>query len=167
MEQLGGSTASGGESLGPEGQSSQSALPLPRRDVDVETAGWIALALETIFGWFGILGVGQAYVGRLGVGIGLFLGWLLVLGALSALAAVTFGIAACVAVPVWLSGPFVSGLLARRYALANQQTGSWGRALAFGGIGCLGIILLICVGASLVLVFFGSLAALLETVGQQ
>lgn len=167
MERLGESPEPESGALSAGGPVGQPPSSLPRRDIDVETTGWIALVLEAIFGWFGILGVGQAYVGRLALGIGLFLGWLLVLGVLVALSVVTFGIVACLMVPVWVAVPVVSGLLARRYALAYQLTGSWGRALAYGGIGCLGLILLMCVGAALVTAIFGSIGALVGTAGQQ
>lgn len=147
MERLGELPEPANGKPGASGPTGQPSSSLPQRDVDVETTGWIALALEAIFGWFGILGVGQAYVGRLALGVGLFFGWLLLFGALVALSVVTLGIAACLTLPVWVAVPVVSGLLARRYALAYQLTGSWGRAFAYGGIGCLGLILLgTCVG---------------------
>ncbi|GBD21321.1 hypothetical protein HRbin28_01770 [bacterium HR28] len=167
MERLGELPEPEGGTLGAGGPVGQPLSSLPRRDVDVETTGWIALALEAIFGWFGILGVGHAYVGRLALGIGLFFGWLLILGLLGVLTSVTFGIALCLTVPVWVAVPVVSGLLARRYALAYQLTGSWGRALAYGGIGCLGLILLTCVGVVVLTLFFGSIGALLSAAGQQ
>ncbi len=124
--------------------------------VDVETAGWIALALETIFGWFGILGVGHAYAGRLARGIVLFVGWWLALGLLALLTGVTFGVLGCLVLPVWLAVPVVSGLYARRTVLAEGRTGSWGAVLGLGGIGCLGLLTLVCVVAA----FFGALGAL-------
>ncbi|MFN3336906.1 MAG: hypothetical protein ACK42I_05315, partial [Thermomicrobium sp.] len=149
---------------GPVGQPSSS---FARRDVDVETTGWIVLALEAIFGWFGVLGLGQAYVGRLALGIGLFFGWLALLGLLGFLSTVTFGLGACLTVPVWVAVPVISGLLARRYALAYQQTGSWGRAVAYGGIGCLVLVLLVLLACAVITVFFGSLGAFLSIAGQQ
>lgn len=167
MERLGEGPEPAGGTFGRGGPDGQPAPSRALRAVDVETTGWIALVLEAIFGWFGILGVGQAYVGRLGLGIGLFFGWLILLFVLGVLSAATLGIMACLTVPVWVAGPVISGLLARRYALAYQVTGSWGRALAYGGIGCLGLILLICVGVVLVTAVFGSIGALLNGGGQQ
>lgn len=115
-----------------------------QRDVDVETAGWIALALEVVFGWFGILGLGHAYAGNLVLGVGLFLGWLVALGLLTLLTLVSLGIAGCVTAPVWIGAPVVSGLLARRTVLASRTSGSWGRAAAFGAAGCGALLLLAC-----------------------
>ncbi|MCX2728164.1 hypothetical protein OO015_11750 [Thermomicrobium sp. 4228-Ro] len=126
--------------------------------VDVETAGWIALALETVFGWFFILGVGHAYAGRLWRAIGLLVGWWLVLGFLGFVSTVTLGVLGCIAVPVWIVVPVVSGLLARRTVLTEGRTGSWGAVLGLGGAGCLVILTAACLLASV----FGVLGALLS-----
>ncbi len=124
--------------------------------VDVETAGWIALALETVFGWFAILGVGHAYAGRLARAIVLLVVWWLVLGFLTLLSTVTFGALACIAAPVWVVVPVISGLLARRTVLAEGRTGSWGTVAGLAGAGCLGILTAACFLLS-VLVGFGAL----------
>ncbi|MBO9405114.1 MAG: hypothetical protein J7448_08525 [Thermomicrobium sp.] len=132
----------------------------PARQVDIETAGWIALALEAIFGYFGILGVGHAYAGRLGRAIGLLVGWLVVLVLLGALTGLTFGVAACLVLPIWVAVPVISGLLARRTVLAEGRTGSWTAVFGLAGVGCLGVLTLICLG----LVLLGGLGALSSAV---
>ena len=128
------------------------------RAVDVETAGWIALALETIFGWFGILGVGHAYAGRLVRGVVLLVGWWLVLALLALLTTVTLGVLGCLVLPISVVVPIVSGLLARRTVLAEGSTGSWGAVLGLGGVGCLGMLTLVCLLVSV----FGAFGALLD-----
>jgi hypothetical protein len=130
--------------------------PWGKAAVDVETAGWIALALETIFGWFGILGIGHAYAGRLARGVVLLIAWWLGLALLAALSAVTLGLLACLAVPVWLAVPVISGLQARRTVLSEGSRGSWATVLGLGGLGCLGVLTVVCLLAAA----FGLLGAL-------
>ncbi len=105
----------------------------PARQVDIETAGWIALALEAIFGYFGILGVGHAYAGRLARAIGLLVGWWLVLALLGALTGLTLGVATCLVFPVFLVVPVISGLLARRTVLAEGAPAAGLRSSAWLG----------------------------------
>jgi len=130
--------------------------PWGKAAVDVETAGWIALALETIFGWFGILGIGHAYAGRLARGVVLLIAWWLGLALLAALSVVTLGLLACLAVPVWLAVPVISGLQARRTVLSEGGRGSWATVLGLGGLGCLGVLTVFCLLAAA----FGLLGAL-------
>ncbi len=132
----------------------------PARQVDIETAGWIALALEAIFGYFGILGVGHAYAGRLARAIGLLVGWWAVLGLFGVLTAVSLGVAACLTVPVWIAVPVISGLLARRTVLVEGGTGSWAAVFGLAGAGCLGVLTLICLGVALLGGFGALLSAL-------
>jgi hypothetical protein len=131
------------------------------RAVDVETAGWIALALEVVFGWFGVLGVGHAYAGRLARAVVLLVGWWLVLILLAVLITVTFGVLACLVLPIVVVVPVVSGLLARRTVLAEGSTGSWGAVLGLGGVGCLGVLTLVCLLVSVL----GAFGALLSAAG--
>jgi hypothetical protein len=116
---------------------------------EAESAGNIALVLEIIFGYFGLLGIGHVYTGRLGLGIALLIGWWIYAGVAGLITTITFGLALCLFVPIGLAVPIFSGIQARSYARNTGQTGSWGFVAAIVGGGCL-----------LVLLAFGGLFAL-------
>lgn len=123
---------------------------------EVEGAGNIALALEMIFGWFGLLGIGHVYSGRVALGVVLLIGWWLYAGVSVLIATATLGIALCILVPIWIAAPVISGIQARSYARQAGETGSWGSVVAVGGIGCL-LVIVVLVGLS-ILGIFASLA---------
>lgn len=122
-----------------DSSSAFGSAPLP----EVSRAATIALVLEIVFGLFGILGVGHAYSGRLLVAVGLLVGWWLYILVAAAISAVGLGIPACLALPIYIAVPIVSGLYARSSVLRTQTTGSWGSVAAVAGAGCLVVIVVV------------------------
>lgn len=88
---------------------------------EADNRATIALVAEIIGGYLGFLGLGHMYSGRVGLGVAILLGWFFVLGG-SLLGAVgTGGLLGCVALPIYLSIPVVSGLQARNYVRSNDR----------------------------------------------
>jgi hypothetical protein len=113
----------------------------------------IAMMLEIIFGFFGIMGMGWLYAGNILVAVIVFVGFLIVAFIEIAIAAATLGIAACLIVPFNLAVAVISGLRARDYV---RNTGAHG-SVVYVILGIILGVLVICGG---IVLFFGGLAAL-------
>jgi hypothetical protein len=110
---------------------------------ETEGAATIALVVEMVFGWFSVLGIGHVYGGRTALGIGLMIGWWVFIGFGSFIASITFGIAACLLVPLYIAVPIISGIQARTYLKTSGATGSWQSVALVAGGGCLLVIIAI------------------------
>jgi hypothetical protein len=115
---------------------------------DVQGASTTALWLEIIFGFFGLLGVGHAYAGRLLLGVILAIGWWAFISVSVFITSITLGIAACLLGPLYLAGPIISGIQARTYVQREYRTGSWPNVIGMAGGGCV-----LMVAAIVILVF--------------
>jgi hypothetical protein len=124
-------------------------------------ASTTALWLETIFGLFGLLGVGHVYAGRIVLGIALMIGWWIYLAIAVAVVTISVGVAACLFAPVSLAVPIISGIQARTYIQQKGSTGNWPSVALVTGGGCLliiaAVILILVLGVGL-----GALGALIE-----
>jgi hypothetical protein len=116
--------------------------PLP---ADVQGASTTAMLLEIIFGFFGLLGVGHAYAGRLLLGGLLMLGWWAFIGMGGFIISISFGIAGCVLGPLFIAGPIISGIQARTYVQREYRTGSWLPVIGLAGGGCVLMIAIIVI----------------------
>jgi hypothetical protein len=118
-----------------------------------DSSDTIAMILEILFGFFGIMGMGWLYAGNVTVAVVLFVGFLVVAFIEMAIGTATLGIAACLIVPFNLAVAIISGLRARDHV---RNTGANGSIVY--------VILAIVVGAVVIcggfMLFFGGLAAL-------
>lgn len=120
-----------------------------------DSSDTIAMMLEIIFGFFGILGMGWLYAGNIPVAVGAFIGFMIVVFIELAIATATLGIAACLIIPVNLGIAVISGLRARDYVRNTGANGS----VAYVILGIILGVIIICGG---IILFFGGLAALWE-----
>lgn len=118
----------------------------------------IALILEIVFGFFGILGTGWLYAGNITIGLAALIGYLVLIGIETAGIFVTFGLAGCIVVPLNIAIVVVSGIKARDYV---RNTGAQGNAL-YVVLGVAGGLLVLCLGFAAITLFFGGLGALME-----
>lgn len=126
---------------------------------ETEGAASIAMWLEIVFGIFSILGIGHVYSGRIALGIALMFGWWAFIAIAAFIISITFGLGACIFVPLFLVVPIISGIQARTYIQRTGGSGSWQSVgLATGG-GCLLIIV-----AMIVLSAFGILVETLPEI---
>ena len=116
---------------------------------DVQGASTTALLLEVIFGFFGLLGVGHAYGGRLLLGALLMVGWWIFISVGAFISSITLGIAACIFGPLFIAGPILSGIQARTHVQREFSTGNWSSVIGLAGGGC---VLMIIVTVILVFV---------------
>ncbi|HAY83823.1 MAG TPA: hypothetical protein DCY42_02555 [Chloroflexi bacterium] len=123
---------------------------------ETQTAGNTAMILEIVFGLFGQLGIGHVYTGRLGLGIGLLLGWWIYIAVATTITTATVGFAGCIFVPIGIIVPIISGLQAKKHMLEKGGDGDWGKVAIVGIGGCLTFIIL---SAIVIFVIFGGLAA--------
>lgn len=123
---------------------------------ETQTAGNTAMILEIVFGLFGQLGIGHVYTGRLGLGIGLLLGWWVYIAIAATITTATVGFAGCIFVPIGIIVPIISGLQAKKHMLEKGGDGDWGKVAIVGIGGCVSFLVI-----SLILIFvvFGGLAA--------
>jgi len=117
---------------------------------DVQGASTTALILEIIFGFFGLLGIGHAYSGRLLVGGLLLVGWWIFIGLGTLISSITFGIGACIFGPLYIAGPIISGIQARTYVQREYSRGSWSNVIGLAGGGCLAVV---AISVILILIF--------------
>jgi hypothetical protein len=117
---------------------------------EVQSAATTALILEIVFGLFSLFGIGHVYSGRLGLGLALMVGWWVYLALAGFISTITGGIAGCLAIPIYLAAPIVSGIQASAYVKRVGATGSWRSVAIVAGGGCLLVLGLICA-----LSFFG------------
>lgn len=89
-----------------------------------DSSDTIAMILEIVFGFFGILGMGWLYAGNIPVAIGAFVGFLIVALIEIFIATITLGFAACFIVPFNLVIAIISGLRARDYMRNTGAPGS-------------------------------------------
>lgn len=120
----------------------------------------IAMIVEMVFGLFGMLGMGWIYVGRLALGAGLFIGWLVLVLVAVLIATGTLGVAtpccAAVMAPLGITAAIVSGIRVRDYVRSTGASGSVGNlviAAVAGGI-------LLCLAVAIPLFALGGLAAI-------
>jgi len=123
---------------------------------EVEGASNVALVLEIVFGFFGLLGIGHVYTNRIALGIGLLIGWWIYIIVAVFIATLTLGFGLCLLVPIYIAGPIISGIQARAYAKRADETGNWGVVAGVAGGGCLIVIL----ANVLFFVVIGGIAAL-------
>ena len=98
--------------------------------------------LEIIFGLFGGFGIGWLYAGNYGVAIALLIfsvvysvvGWSII--------TITFGICACIFIPLNLAIAFLSGNNARAWAMKNRAEGSILRVIV-GAVGLFFIVIIL------------------------
>ena len=116
----------------------------------------IAMLLEIIFGFFGILGMGWLYAGNFVVAIAATIGFLIVFLLEIAISIGTLGFAACCFVPINLAIIVMSGLKARDYV---RNTGAHGSILY--------VIIAVIIGAVIIcggiVLLTGGLAIIGET----
>ena len=82
---------------------------------ETEGAAATAMWLETIFGFFSLLGIGHVYTGRVGLGVGLTILWWIYIAISWVVSTMTLGFAACLFVPLFIAIPIISGIQARTY----------------------------------------------------
>jgi hypothetical protein len=121
---------------------------------EVQGASTTALVLEIIFGFFGLLGVGHAYGGRLLLGVLLMVGWWIFISVGAFISSITLGIAACLFGPLYIAGPILSGVQARTHVQREYSTGNWPAVIGLAGGGCvlmvvITVILVFVVGIGL------------------
>ena len=127
----------------------------PTYAADVEGASNIAAILEIVFGFFGLLGIGHVYTGRLLLGVVLMVAWWIYISLAAFISSLTLGIAACVFIPLGIAVPIISGIQARSYIRRTEGRGNWGKVAVVAGGGCLVVIVIVVlfvvlgVGASL------------------
>ncbi len=131
-------------------QDPQPVYVVKQASPEVEGAATTALWLEIIFGLFSLLGIGHVYTGRIWLGIILMIGWWTFLALAGFVTSITFGIAACLFVPLYFAGPIISGIQARTYLQRKGGTGSWSSVALVAGGGCL--LAILAVAATLVFV---------------
>jgi len=124
----------------------------PAKDENTPT---VAMILEIVLGFFGFLGVGHIFTGRLGLGIGLMIGWWVYTAVAFGVTAVTGGFAACLFLPLNIGLLVFSGIKARNYAREHGPAGNWGQSALITGIGCLLIFVLLAVGTCAALTLLG------------
>ena len=121
--------------------------------VPSDSSDTIAMMLEIVFGFFGIMGMGWLYAGNIPVAVMAFVGFLIVAFIEMGIATATLGIAACLIIPFNLAVAIVSGLRARDFV---RNTGAHGSVIY--------VVLGIVVGAVIIcgglMLFFGGLTAL-------
>ena len=121
---------------------------------ETQTAGNTAMILEIVFGLFAQLGIGHVYTGRIGLGIGLLIGWWVYIAIATLITTATVGFAGCIFAPIGIIVPIISGLQAKKYMLEKGGDGDWGKVAIVGIGGCLTFIVII-----VIFVIFGGLAA--------
>jgi hypothetical protein len=77
------------------------------------------LIAEIVGGYFGLLGIGHMISGRVGLGIGVLLGWWFILVPTILAIIATAGICALIGIPLYFGIPIFSGVMARKYVREN------------------------------------------------
>ena len=89
-----------------------------------DSSDTIAMVIEIVFGFFGILGMGWLYAGNFPIAIGAFIGYAIVIFIETAVAGLTLGFALCIIIPINLVIIVVSGIRARDYVRNSGASGS-------------------------------------------
>jgi len=84
----------------------------------------IALIIEIVFGFFGVMGIGWMYIGKFIIGTILFIGFLAIVGVEIAISIPTGGVCACVFLPINIVLASISGLRLRDYVRRTHIKGS-------------------------------------------
>ncbi|HSM58461.1 MAG TPA: hypothetical protein VK879_20065 [Candidatus Sulfomarinibacteraceae bacterium] len=132
--------------------------PAPQKSDSTDS---IAMIIEIIFGIFGVLGMGWLYAGNIAVGVAAFLGFLILIGLEFVGLFVTFGIAACLIIPVNIAIAAISGIKVRDYV---RNTGAQGNVL-YVIIAAVGGPLLACGALFLLTMLLGGIGAVFEGMG--
>ena len=82
----------------------------------------IAVILELVGGYFGLLGFGWMYGGDLLKGILILFGYMILLGISGFLVAITFGLLGLIFVPLYIIVPIVSAFKVHQFIKSNQTT---------------------------------------------
>lgn len=118
-----------------------------------DSSDTIAMVVEILFGLFGILGMGWLYAGNIGISLLVFFGFAVVVFIETFVASITFGIAACVIIPLNIAIAVISGMRARDYVRNSGAKGSVVYLLiglvVGGAVICGGIFLLLMLGGAL------------------
>jgi hypothetical protein len=117
-------------------QSPQQPYTQQQISPETEGASTIALWLEILFGFFGLLGIGHVYSGRTLMGIAIMIGWWIYIGVAATLISITVGIAGCFFGPLYLAIPIISGIQARTYVKKSGSKGNWLPVGFVAGGGC-------------------------------
>jgi len=151
-----------------QGHQQLPVVPPGYRYPRADSTDTVAMIIEIVFGLFGVMGMGWIYVGNFLVGIGLFIGWLVVvlIAFLSPtlITALTVGIGAvtycCLALmpPAGIAVAIVSGIRLKDYV---RNTGARGSVLYLLIAAIVGG-LLVCLAIAISLFALGGLAALAE-----
>ena len=115
-----------------------------------DSSDTIAMVIEIAGGMFGFLGLGWIYAKNLPLGIGLFVGWFVVLVIEILILLGTFGMAGCFIVPFNIIVSIISGIKVRDYVRNSSKTPSLFYLLIAIGVA----LLLICIGTMLFLIGF-------------
>lgn len=130
--------------------STPHAQPAPQDSTDM-----IALVIEIIFGFFGLLGMGWLYAGNFVNAIVIFIGYWILVGIEVFVTTLTAGICGCLVIPLNLVLIIVSGIKVRDYV---RQTGAKGSVM-YVIIATVLALLLVCVVGVIAVVALGGLAA--------
>ncbi|HEY88517.1 MAG TPA: hypothetical protein G4N98_02110 [Thermoflexia bacterium] len=133
-----------------------------------DSSDTIAMVIEIVFGIFGMLGMGWIYVGNYIMGIGLFVGWLVVLfvGMLIPTIFTTFtaglgGFSYCCLPPLSIVGAIISGLRLRDYVRNTRAQGNIAHLI----IAIIVALLLLCLAIAIPLFALGGFAIISESMG--
>ena len=123
------------------------------KPISSDSSDTIALIIEIVFGFFGILGMGWLYAGNISIAVLAFVGFAILVFIEAAIATGTLGLALCLIIPFNLVIAAVSAFRVRDYVRNSGATGS----ILYLVLGIVIGSIIICGGLT---VFFGGLAAL-------
>ena len=129
--------------------------PTPSDSTDV-----IALVIEIIFGFFGLLGMGWLYAGNFVNAILIFVGYWILVGGEVFLTTITGGICGCLVIPLNIVLVIVSGIKVRDYV---RRTGAKGSVM-YVIIATVLALLLMCGVVAIAVFALGGLGALSDAV---
>lgn len=117
-------------------------------NVRSDSSDTIALLVEIIFGFFGILGMGWLYAGNFLTSIILFVGFAIIIFIEAAVLVASLGLLGCLIVPINLVIAIISGFRVRDYVRNSGESGSFvrlilglviGVVIVCGGLTALGV----------------------------
>ena len=115
----------------------------------------LAMIIEAVFGFFGLLGIGWMYVGSIGRGILLMLGMWVFIAVESFLGAITGGLAMCLFVPLHLVILAFSAIKVRDHVRQTDAQGS-GVVIIVAIIALIGFCVTIFIVVPIILAFVGA-----------
>ena len=128
-----------------ENNSQEPVYVVQQISPETEGAASTAMWLETIFGFFSLLGIGHVYTGRVALGIGLMVGWWIFIAVSWVVSTMTLGFAACLFIPLFITIPIISGVQARTFMRKKGGGGDWKQVAGVAGGGCLLVIIILVV----------------------